>query len=586
MSISKVREYLKTYHKDQDIRELTMSSATVELAAQALSVEPARIAKTLSFHGNAANGCILIVTAGDAKIDNAKFKKYFGLKAKMLEAEDVSQLTGHDVGGVCPFANPSHVSVYLDVSLKRFDLVYPACGSANSAIGLTPEELETCSQPVDWIDVCKLRSKDQLVLGYGDSTVSIDVSGASSVTFLQGKEMEEISDIHTAFIQAITKDAIGIRGLDKLVNSGDLITIVVSDITRLWMRQDIICRELVFWLHDTLGVPFEQMTVLVALGTHRGHTAEEHKRVVSPEVYEKVKVLNHDCLADDLVFLGTTKRGTNVYVNPLVTERKVIIISGTVHHLMSGFGGGRKSILPGICGKETIVSNHLHCLDPDAPRSNPAIGCGVLDGNPVHEDMMEAASMVKPVFGINIIAGSGGNHARLLCGDWAQSWLESCEIVNKNFGVPIREKADIVIASCGGFPKDLNLYQGIKTLLNMSYAVKPGGTMIFLAKCQEGGGSPDFFDWRIPLRDGKLDESLRTDFSISGYIFYAGCESIARGKVLMLTGFCEDLTETVIKDMNISGFSDIEALLKQVDFSEKSVYVMPYGGNTVPYLCS
>lgn len=155
MSIVKVKEYLKDFGRDCDVQEFPVSSATVELAAKALSVEPARIAKTLSFHGDQTNGCLLVVTAGDQKIDNAKFKKQFGFKAKMLGAEEVAMLTGHEVGGVCPFANPEHVTTYLDVSMQRFSTVFPAAGSSNSAIELTCEELFKYSQAKGWVDVCK-----------------------------------------------------------------------------------------------------------------------------------------------------------------------------------------------------------------------------------------------------------------------------------------------------------------------------------------------------------------------------------------------------------------------------------------------
>jgi prolyl-tRNA editing enzyme YbaK/EbsC (Cys-tRNA(Pro) deacylase) len=154
MAIEAVKEYFKQYDRERDVLEFEASSATVELAAQALQVEPARIAKTLSFRSE--NGCILIVTAGDSKVDNSKFKKEFGCKAKMLTPDAVLELTGHAVGGVCPFAitNPE-VKIYIDVSIKRFTTVFPACGSSNSAIELTCDELYRYSQGLMWVDVCK-----------------------------------------------------------------------------------------------------------------------------------------------------------------------------------------------------------------------------------------------------------------------------------------------------------------------------------------------------------------------------------------------------------------------------------------------
>lgn len=153
MSIEIVREYLKQFDAEKRILEFPVSSATVELAAKAVGCEPARITKTLSF--KLGEGCILVAAAGDAKIDNAKYKHQFGTKAKMLAPEEVAAFTGHAVGGVCPFGVPSGVQVYLDVSLKRFATVFPAAGSSNSAIEVTPEELMKLSKARGWVDVCK-----------------------------------------------------------------------------------------------------------------------------------------------------------------------------------------------------------------------------------------------------------------------------------------------------------------------------------------------------------------------------------------------------------------------------------------------
>lgn len=153
MAIDKVKEYFRQFGMEEKIREFEVSSATVELAAQALSCEGKRIAKTLSFLVD--DKAILIVAAGDAKIDNSKYKATFSCKAKMLSYEQVEEYIGHAVGGVCPFAIPDTVAVYLDESLKRFETVFPACGSSNSAIELTLPELEKYSNFTGWIDVCK-----------------------------------------------------------------------------------------------------------------------------------------------------------------------------------------------------------------------------------------------------------------------------------------------------------------------------------------------------------------------------------------------------------------------------------------------
>lgn len=154
MSIERVKEYFRQYDMEDKILEFDVSSATVELAAQALGCEPQRIAKTLSF--KIGDEAILIVAAGDARINNGKYKAKFGTKAKMLSADEVEQMVGHAVGGVCPFGINKGVKVYLDESLKRFETVFPACGSSNSAMEMTMEDLERYSGYEEWVDVCKL----------------------------------------------------------------------------------------------------------------------------------------------------------------------------------------------------------------------------------------------------------------------------------------------------------------------------------------------------------------------------------------------------------------------------------------------
>lgn len=171
MSLESVKQHLKKWNRDNDIMVFDSSSATVQEAADTIGVKPAQIAKTLSFRGKDEKA-MLVVTAGDAKIDNKKFRHTFQFKARMLSPEDVVEQTGHPVGGVCPFGLANDLDIYLDLSLKRFEKVYPACGSTNSAIEVTCEELETYSSAKEWIDVCK---------GWdGDSAETNDTEGAEA----------------------------------------------------------------------------------------------------------------------------------------------------------------------------------------------------------------------------------------------------------------------------------------------------------------------------------------------------------------------------------------------------------------------
>ncbi|MDR0841429.1 MAG: nickel-dependent lactate racemase [Christensenellaceae bacterium] len=419
---------------------------------------------------------------------------------------------------------------------------------------------------------------EQISLAYGAQRLNVRLAGAGSITILEERALTPIQDLPAAFSQAV-ENPIASPPLRQVIDGRDCVTIVLSDITRFWMRQDKICALLTAYLHDVIGVPYDNMAILIALGTHRAQTEDELTTLVTPGVFARVRVYNHDCMADDLVEVGVTSRGTVVKVHPLAVGRKVILVGGTVHHLMAGFGGGRKNILPGICAKSTINQNHLHSLSQTAPCSNPFIGTGKRAGNPIYEDMDEAAALVAPVFGINIVA-SGGAHCRLFCGHWRLAWEESCKVVQEAMGVTIPHLADVVVASAGGFPRDINLYQSIKTLLNASLAVKDGGSIYFLAECREGGGTPDFFGWLEPLRRGTLDAELRANYSIGGYIFYAACEIMARANVVMLT----QLPPSLMADMRIRAYAEVADFQANLDVCGKSVYVMPRGGNTVPCL--
>ena len=346
-------------------------------------------------------------------------------------------------------------------------------------------------------------------LKYGKSEVSFALDGARSIQTLTENPMNTIEDIHAAFLKAVSTDVIESPALDQLVSPEDQITIVISDMTRFWMRQDIICEELVRYLNEVIGIPFEHIVVLIGLGTHHKNTPADQKVLTGAYVYDHVAaVVDHDCDAPDLVDIGTTSYGTRVLINPLSIGRKVICIGGTVHHLMAGYGGGRKSIVPGIAGRETIRHNHAMALDPHCEQSDPRVGPGKFNNNPINEDMREAGALLHPVFGINIVVNSASRHSGLFCGDFDVAWRESCKYVQQCYGLPIKDQADVVFVSCGGFPKDLNFYQGSKSLFNAVRAVKPGGTLVMLAECSEGAGAKDFFDWLTPLREGHLDQSL------------------------------------------------------------------------------
>ncbi len=420
---------------------------------------------------------------------------------------------------------------------------------------------------------------EKISLKYGEETVEIDVRGAASIETILPKPMEEITDLRKAFLRAVEQDAIGGVTLKDAVGPEDEVTIVVSDITRSWMHQDRVMPLLVEYLHDRIGVPYEKTVILIALGTHRKSTPEEMVKICSKEVCDKVRVVDHDCDADDLVYVGTTPLGTKVMMNPLVVGRKVIVMGGTVHHMMAGFGGGRKNLLPGVAGRETIRQNHERALDPEKAMSDVRVGCCKLTGNPIHEDMVEAAHLVHADFGINLVVAASGTHSGIFCGEMDAAWEASCEYQRKCYEIEVKEPADIVLCSSGGYPKDMNLYQGCKGMLNAMRALKPGGTMFWACKCPEGGGAPDYFSWLKPLQEGHLDASLRADFTIGGYIFFLTVEQLNKAAhVYTLT----ELDPEMVKPMGMEAGRDAAELIGKIDFTGKRVYVLPLAGSVVP----
>ncbi len=412
---------------------------------------------------------------------------------------------------------------------------------------------------------------------YGTETVEISFAGVKSVEVLNPDPMPEIEDAAEAFRVCVEEGAIASAPLRDRISASDKVTIVVSDITRSWMHQGDILTLLGHYLHDEMKVPFENICVLIALGTHRKSTEQEKEIVAGSYMYENVTVVDHDC-DGECVLVGRTSRGTDVRVNPLIVGRKVIVVGGTVHHMMAGFGGGRKNILPGVASRDTIRQNHSRALDPNIAHSDPRVGCALLQDNPINEDMNEAASFVEVAYSINIVVATSGRYSGLFGGSLYEAWKKSCEFQKKCYEKWIDHEADIVIVSSGGAPKDMNLYQGCKGMLNGMRAMKEGGTMLWFAKCPEGCGAPDYTAWLAPLKEGRLDEALRADFTIGGFIFYLTVENLKKGQCRVLTTIESDTTGP----MGMTACTDVAGLLEGVDFTGKTVYVIPYGGSVVP----
>ena len=412
---------------------------------------------------------------------------------------------------------------------------------------------------------------------YGSGAVDMSLPEGERIQLLQGQPQPAIGDIRAALCDALERP-VAAAALSDFLCPGDAVTLIVSDMSRFWMRQDLVIPHVVNYLIDRCGISPENLVILVANGTHIGGDESELRTLVTDAVYDAISVVNHDCLCCDLVHIGTTTRGTEVIVNPLAVGRKVVALGAATQHVMAGYGGGRKSILPGIAAMRSVQQNHALSLDPNAPQSNPAIGNAILSGNPLHEDMCEAASMVEHLFVINLVMNTDMALAHIVAGHWHDSWIDACKAVAAMYELPVDEMADVVITSCGGYPKDMSLYQATKTIDNVESGLRPGGTLVLLAECREGGGPAEYFDWLDSLAAGTLDADLRENFTIPGYIFYLNCEQARRYRILMLTSANKDQ----LVRMGIDAYGDIRSLLAALDLSGALTYVIPNGSTVIP----
>ena len=413
---------------------------------------------------------------------------------------------------------------------------------------------------------------------YGHGHVSVSLNEKNILAELHGTETSPIRDIRSALFASLN-DPIDSQPLCRRVRPGDRVALVVSDMTRFWMRQDLVIPHLVDYLTEQCGVRTEDLTIVVANGTHIGGDEGELRTLVTDAVYDRIRVKNHDCQAPDLVYIGTTPHKTPVWIDCTAAQADMVICLGAAtHHVMAGFGGGRKSILPGISGLETIRHNHAYSLDSAKLQTNPAIGNGVLAGNPLHEDMCEAAALVKNLFMVNLVMNADMKLAYIFSGHYMTSWQRACTAADDIYRVDIPCRADAVITSCGGFPKDISLYQGTKTIDNVESALKPGGTLILMIEAPEGGGPDEYFDWCRNLQDGTIEQRLREAFTVAGYIFFLNCEQAQRYRIFMYSS----IDPQIVAPMGIRAFSDMDALLKAADLEGKSIYVIPNGSTVIP----
>ena len=362
---------------------------------------------------------------------------------------------------------------------------------------------------------------------------------------------------------------------------GDKVVIVTSDITR-YTASEIYLPLLVERLNRQ-GIPDRDIQILIALGIHRKQSEHEHEKIVGP-LCKRIRVMDHDC--DNpaaLVVVGRTSSGIEVSVNRRAREADRLILTGVIgFHYFAGFGGGRKSLLPGIAGRQACMASHFSVLNPEPGSGrNPLATTGNLSGNPVHQAMVEACAMAPPAFILNTVLSPDKRIMAAFCGHWREAHEAGCRFYGEHFSFPLPARADLVVVSCGGFPRDINLIQAHKSMEYASQALKDGGVMILLAECRDGFGNATFFNW---FRHRDLDEfeaALRQRYEINGQTAYSMLVKARRFRIILVSNFPEHQVEQMGMMAAHSldeAFSRAEGLLS----GDWRALVMPEGGSVLP----
>ncbi|MFZ7102368.1 MAG: nickel-dependent lactate racemase [Peptococcaceae bacterium] len=429
-------------------------------------------------------------------------------------------------------------------------------------------------------------SMREFSLKYGKGAVSFKIPEESLLQEVLGSDYPALPDVKGAYKYAL-EHPIDCPPLKEIAKKGDKVAITVSDITRAWQKNCLTLPILIDTLNEA-GVRDEDITIVIAVGGHRANTEKEFMELCSEEVFKRVKIVNHDAWdSDNMVYYGKTSRGTEVSVNKIIAEAdKVILTGGIIYHYMVGYGGGRKSILPGVAAIKTIQQNHLWALGPElGSGSNPRSQSKYTKGNECHEDMMEIAAFVKPDFLVNIVPNPKGEISGVFAGNWVSAWLEGTQLVDKIYGIGIEEEADIVIATAGGYPKDINLYQTGKTMDNAFYAMKKGGVSIIISECPDIMEPQEFTEWFKYETFFDLEKALRENFTIPGWVAFKEVECSEKGTFILLT---KEENFDFAKKAKLIPVSNIEDALKiayeKCGVKSPKITVMPQGANTFPIL--
>lgn len=410
-----------------------------------------------------------------------------------------------------------------------------------------------------------------LQLPFGHSQLDVGVSTFNLLGVFVPRRGTEVPD-EAALLRDALAHPIGTLRLRDLAQAGQKVVVVTSDLTRPCPSRRLlpsVLEELA-----AVGVSERDVTIVMALGLHRSMTEAELEASVGPEVYRRVRVINHD--PADTVRLGVTSVGTPVEIFCPVVEADFRVCLGNLElHYFAGYSGGAKAVFPGCASKATVQANHAMMVHPEA-------GTGRLEGNPVRADIEEGVAMLGVDFILNVVVNGQHRIVGAVAGEVTDAHRVGCELVKQRGMVPIPKLADIVLVSAGGYPKDVNLYQAQKALDNAAYAVRPGGAIILVAECGEGMGNQTFENWMREARSpDELLDRIQQEFIVGGHKAAAIASVLKRARVYLVSRLSDEL----VRCCGLVPFKDLREAFKAAidEMGQKAnLIVMPQGGAVLP----
>ncbi len=377
-----------------------------------------------------------------------------------------------------------------------------------------------------------------------------------------------------AEVKRALAEPIGSPRLKDIVKAGEKVVIVTSDITRPMPSYRVLPAVI-----DELaaaGVLLEDITVVLALGSHRPHTEDEKKTLVGDAVYTSgVQVIDSDM--DRCVNLGRCNNGTPVDIfEPVASADRIVCLGNVEYHYFAGYSGGAKALMPGVSSHAAIQANHSNMVHPESRAGN-------LTTNPVRQDMDQITEFIKIDFIVNVVLNSKKEIVKAVAGHWKEAHRAGCAFLDTLYGIPVEKQADIVIVTPGGFPKDINLYQSQKALDNSKNAVRDGGIVILVASAKEGFGEGCFEEWMLTKTPDEMIAEIKRHFRLGGH--KAAAISLVLKKAQIF--FVSDWEPELARKVNFVPFASVqdavdEALKQQGP--DAGVLIMPVGGSTLPLI--